>query len=232
MKNIITNIILILVVIFCSSFTDINAMTLNNIEVNKDEIHEITREKLFNETYKNMIKERERKAEEERLRLEAERIQKENDLNCYVDISDITKPSNISVQRAYELLEGTTFQTWEIAQHYVDAEKDYPCVNAIFNISMARHESSHGKSKVSAEKNNVTSVSYSNKPGIPKEFNRKYDSIVATTNLLKSQYLDPNGDWYTGKSIYDVGYHYYGKFDGHDWAGNVIKMIEYLKNNY
>lgn len=184
-------------------------------------------------SYENVNNEAERQIqinyEKEQERIKKEQ-QKQRDIECYYDPSNITIPSGISVNRAYELLAGTSYQTWEIAQAYVEAEQTEPKVNAIFNISMARMESGHGFSPLSKNNNNITSITVS--PDNYKFFSTKYDCIIETNNLLKNSYLNPNGDWFTGYSTEAVGYHYYGKFDGENWAEKVDQMTLYIKDLY
>lgn len=232
MRNIIFNIILMLMI------TNIGAVTMDTKKTNdmSDYVTNITIEpKIENvnkvkKAYANINK---RLIEEELARIdERKRMeeQKRRDEECYYDPNNVTVPSGISVERIYELLEGTTFQTWEIANLYYEAERTEPKINALFNIAIARQESGHGKSPIALNKNNVTSIRLGS--GDYKYFASKYDCINETNNLLKNSYLVPNGDWFMGYSSNNIGYHYYGLFDNENWSGKIDNMVYYIRDTY
>lgn len=229
MKNIIFNVILMLLLTNIGA----NAVTpvVNDDRLKCNPVENVKLEK--NNNYENLLLEFERQKqinyekEQERIRKEE---QKRRDIECYYDPNNVTVPSGISVERIYELLEGTTFQTWDIANLYYEAEHTEPKINALFNIAIARQESGHGKSPIATGKNNITSIRLGS--GNYKDFESKYECINETNRLLKNSYLVPNGDWFTGYSSYDVGYHYYGLFDGENWSGKINSMVYYIIDKY
>lgn len=169
----------------------------------------------------------ERKLEEERIRQEAERKQREIDEAEYIDKNDISKPSNMSVEAIYNLLEDTTYQTYDIAQLLYDAERaDYP-VNAIFMISLTRHESWHGKSELAMSRNNISSWRLSD--GDWRYFETKYDCMKRTIKLISEEYVNPEGQFFYGTSLDGIG-HYY--CEGNLWAGYISEMIDYVREKY
>lgn len=204
-----------------------------NIEV-KEEINmnSVFEERM--EEYDKMLKEVEkrkeeeaRKLEEERLRKEAEAKQKVIDDLCYFDTNDLSAPSGISVQKAYELLKDTSYQTWDMANLLVQGEKrEYP-VNAIFMISLTRHESWHGKSELAKEKNNISSMK--NGRGDWRYFDSKLECMRATIDLISNEYLNPEGLFYNGTSIDEVGIYY---CEGNIWSGLIQEMMHYVTDNY
>lgn len=186
------------------------------------------------EEYNRVLKEIEnrkaeeaRKIEEERLRIEAEAKQKIIDDVCYFNTNDLSEPSGISVQKVYELLKDTTYQTWEIANLLVEAEKrEYP-VNAIFMISLTRHESWHGKSELAKSKNNISSMK--NGRGDWRYFNSKFECMSSTIDLISNEYLNPNGLFYNGTSMDEVGIYY---CEGNLWSGYIQEMMYYVVDKY
>lgn len=185
---------------------------------------------IFNDKQNEYTKIREQidqKKEQERLEKERIERQRKLDKECYFNYDNISEPSGISVEKAYELLKDTTFQTWDIAKLLVDGEnKEYP-VNAIFMISLTRHESWHGKSELAQGRNNISSWRLRN--GDWKYFDSKYQCMKATINLISNEYLNPNGAYYKGTSMDEVGYYY---CEGNTWSGLVYEMVNYVKDKY
>jgi beta-N-acetylglucosaminidase len=180
-----------------------------------------------------MIQYEKDKTENERLKLEKqkqeelkrmeEQKQNQRDLVCYYNPNDITEPSGISVQKAYDLLKGTTFQNYDVAQAFVDAEKLKPAINTVFLISLCRLESGHGQNSLS-QINNISSWRASRGW---KNFNSKTDCIYQTAELISTKYLNPNGCYYKGSSdVYTIGKTY---CEGNDWAKQLNAVANYIR---
>lgn len=181
----------------------------------------------FNNIQKDIDRynEQQKQKQLEKERLEQIRLQqKYYDNLCFYDPYDLTEISNISVDKAYQLLEGTTYQTWDMAQSFVDAEKLETPINAIFLISLTRWESFHGKSDLAKNRNNICSIRLNN--GDWKYFNNKLECVEYTKDLISNYYLDTNGRFYRGLSIWNVGYYY---CEGNTWADNINILINEIK---
>lgn len=154
--------------------------------------------------------------------------QRNIDQTCYFNPDNVTEISNISIERIYQLLEGTSFQNWDCAQVIYDGERRDVPVNALFIISIARQESGHGYSNYAIELNNITS--YKLNPTTYRSFSSKAECLQSTINLLSKEYLRSNGQWYNGISVFDVNENYFpGK---NTWGSDVIKMSKYIKEKY
>jgi Beta- N-acetylglucosaminidase len=173
------------------------------------------------------IEEEKRKEVERKKQEELKRIQDNYDKACYYDLDDLSKSSNISVKRAYELLKDTSYQTWEMAEKFVEAEHYSTPVNAVFAISITRHESYHGYSDLAKNRNNITS--WRNSDGSWRYFDSKLECVDKTENMISSEYLNPKGLFFNGKSIYGVGKDY---CEGNTWAGYIQDMMHYITTKY
>lgn len=140
---------------------------------------------------------------------------------------DISVKSNLTVDEAYDMLSGTTYQTRECAQAFVDAENLENPVNSIFLIALTRLESGHGTNILAVNQNNISSWRISR--GGYRTFESKPLCIKDTANLLSSQYICPSGLYYKGTSVWNVGYSY---SESSVWANNVNIISYELLNNY
>lgn len=204
------------------SLTPLKASVVKNDDnknINNNKLNE------FQKQYQKDKTESDRKKAEE---LERQRLieeQKYRDLHPHYNSNDLREISGISVQRAYELLQGTTYQTWENAQTFCNAEKLQPSVNALFLIGLCNLESYYGKSKLARENNNVTSWRLDN--GGWGVFSSKTECINDTIQLISNQYLNPNGIYYKGVTISQVGFYY---CEGNTWANQVGNKVNELLN--
>ena len=154
--------------------------------------------------------------------------QKKYDDNCYYNPYNLTEKSNISIEKCYELLKGTTYQNYEVAESFVNSEKlDVP-INTLFLIALTRIESLHGKSNLSQSNNNISSWRTPNRGNGWRYFNSKSHCVDETALLLSNNYLNENGQFYKGKSIWDVNKLY---CEENEWADNINKMINILRNS-
>lgn len=152
-------------------------------------------------------------------------LQKYYDNICYCNIYNLTEPSNISVNKIKELLQGTTFNNDDVANIIKSSESMSTPVNSVFLISLLRWESGHGKSALSQNKNNIASIR--SRDGGWRNYNSYSECILEAIELLSVDYLNPNGKYYNGTSIWNVGVKY---CEGDEWADNVNKIINELRS--
>lgn len=152
-------------------------------------------------------------------------LQQYYDNICYCNIYNLTEPSNISKNKIKELLQGTTFNNDDVVNIIKSSESMNTPVNSIFLIGLLRWESGHGKSRLAQNKNNIASIK--SRDGGWRAYNSYDECISEAIELLSVDYLNPNGKYYNGTSIWNVGVKY---CEGNEWADNVNKIINELKN--
>jgi beta-N-acetylglucosaminidase len=184
---------------------------------------------IFEEQYKKDKAESNRIEVEQQRQEELKRIEEQKQINkdliCYYNPNDITEPSGISVQKAYDLLEGTTYQTYDVAKSFVDAEKLNPSINVVFLISLTKLESLHGKSNISRNLNNITSWRASR--GTWKSFDSKASCIYQTSELISDKYLNPKGEYYSNTDVWSIGKNY---CEETNWAKNINIIANEIRN--
>lgn len=182
-----------------------------------------TRDKYFAE------KERQRLIEEERQRAEAERLRLEEERRLFEEQSkkptynpyDLSTPSNITREQAYQMLEGTALQAASNA--YVYAEEVYG-VNAIWLMSLNAEESGWGRSSLAMSHNNLGGVKNGSNW---RYFDNWGECIYYIANLIKTHYLSEDGLYYNGKSIWNVNVKY---CETSQWSDNINNIAYELLN--
>lgn len=159
------------------------------------------------------------KQEAERIKQEAERIANLPKFNPY----NLTEKSNIDKDKAKVLLEGSALQT--AAGAYVYAEEVYG-VNAIFLMALTSHESGHGRSALAIERNNIGGVKDSN--GNWKYYSDWGECIMHIARFISNSYLNEDGIYYNGKSIWAVNINYC--LDSSPWADMINNLAMELVN--
>lgn len=159
------------------------------------------------------------KQETERIKQEAERIANLPKFNPY----NLTEKSNIDKDKAKVLLEGSALQT--AAGAYVYAEEVYG-VNAIFLMALTSHESGHGRSALAIERNNIGGVKDSN--GNWKYYSDWGECIMHIARFISNSYLNEDGIYYNGKSIWAVNINYC--LDSSPWADMINNLAMELVN--
>ena len=176
----------------------------------------------FIDKYEKDKTESERKKAEELKRQRLIEEQKYKDLHPHYNPYDLREISGISVQRIYDLLSGTTYQTWDNAQAFYNSEKLQPSVNALFLIGLCNFESYYGKSGLARENNNIVSWRLNNGW---RSFNSKTECINETAKLISNEYLNPKGKFYNGVDLWSVGKLY---CEDSVWSGKVNEMVNEL----
>lgn len=138
-----------------------------------------------------------------------------NERSIKVNLNDLTVPSGISAEEAESLMV-KGMKGW--GKYFYEAEQEYG-VNAVVLIAITRLESGNGTNALTIQKNNP--MSYGMSWG-GETFPSVRDCILRTTKLLKEQYLTPNGKYYNGKSLTQVGIKY---CVGGEWAKKVTDII-------
>lgn len=157
--------------------------------------------------------------EKERIKQEAERLANSPKFNPY----NLTEKSNIDKDKAKVLLEGSALQT--AAGAYVYAEEVYG-VNAIFLMALTSHESGHGRSTLAIERNNIGGVKDSN--GNWKYYSDWGECIMHIARFISNSYLNEDGIYYNGKSIWAVNINYC--LDSSPWADMINNLAMELVN--
>lgn len=137
---------------------------------------------------------------------------------------DLSIKSNITVEQAYQMLSGTTYQTFECAKAFVDAEKQDTPVNSLFLISLTRLESGHGTNDIAVNQNNISSWRIS-RSGY-RTFESKSECINKTAKLLSDEYLSTDGNFYKGKSIWNINRSY---CEQDSWSEKINELINEIK---
>ena len=186
-------------------------------------------ELLYFEKRSNILKDKKlllAKQETERIRQETEKIKQEAErianlpkFNPY----NLTEKSNIDKDKAKVLLEGSALQT--AAGAYVYAEEVYG-VNAIFLMALTSHESGHGRSALAIERNNIGGVKDSN--GNWKYYSDWGECIMHIARFISNSYLNEDGIYYNGKSIWAVNINYC--LDSSPWADMINNLAMELVN--
>jgi len=133
--------------------------------------------------------EKEKKLEEER------KAQLQPQYNPY----DLRKPSNLSKEQIYQILEGNALQTLSRAFYW--AEQEYH-INVLFLIALTRLESGNGRSSLSISNNNLAGIK--SLDGGYAYFDDWGQCLDFLTQMLDKEYLSKDGLFYNGVNIWNV----------------------------
>ena len=153
------------------------------------------------------------------------KLQQYYDNICYYNPYNVSEPSNISKERISKLLEGTSFNNEDVIETMYNGERNNIPINAVFLISMLRWESGHGFSKLAQSHNNISSVK--SRSGNWRSYNSYNECVIETIELLTKDYLNPNGKYYNGKSIWNINEKY---CETNEWADSINKIAQEIRN--
>ncbi len=137
---------------------------------------------------------------------------------------DLSEKSNLSKNEIRELLTGSELQV--LADKYHEMEEKYN-VNAIFLMALNMEESGHGTSYLAQVQNNLGGVK--NRYGDFATFNSWSESLDYIADLISTEYLHPEGEYFNGTSIYGVNIKY---CEGNQWAHNLNKIASEIVNKF
>lgn len=124
------------------------------------------------------------------------------DSNVNYNPYNLREVSNASYSKIWNMLDGTSFQSEDVVDFIYEQENGDNPVNAVFLIALCRNESGHGYSSLAQSHNNLGGVK--SRDGRWAYYNTKLDSIKSIYNLISNEYLNPNGSYYNGTSIWNV----------------------------
>jgi beta-N-acetylglucosaminidase len=185
----------------------------------------------------SIMRTNEQKAEEKRKKLEFKRQQAqiekfqrqvEHQQKIANEIANLTfNPNNVEMRSglsAETLRRGLPSNMKQMAESIIQVEKQFG-VNAIFISAIAKHESGNGTSRAFRDLNNAFGI------GPHKYFSSHGQAVKYFGRLIRNNYLNTNGQYYNGKSVYAISIKYCQ--DGTDWTGlvqaNANDIIEEIK---
>ena len=190
----------------------------------------------INETQQKI--EEEKKIREEQERLEAirvaEEIAREQEQQRIASVTfdpyNLSKPSNLTGDEMYNLLKDTGLK--DVAYTYIQAEKEYG-VNAFFLAGLSALESGWGTSSRAVNDNNLTGYNIQS-DGDRYSFSSRSESLMRTAKLISQDYLDQNGRYYFGDSIWDVNKNYCPPVPGEElsWGDKILNISNNLYREY
>lgn len=139
--------------------------------------------------------------------------------NLYLDIADVRKPSNMTLEQ---------LQKWtkRFAPNWVGLEPailEYDKqVNLVFLLAVARAETGAGTTDGMVGAYNCFNII--GKGGNYISYNSYLESIADFVSLLTSAYLSPNGIYFNGYGICDIGVMYAGPH----WGPGIITLADEL----
>lgn len=136
------------------------------------------------------------------------------------DWSDVRKPSGITAE---ELHEAMYYDENDYAPYYIEAERRYG-INAIFLYAIAQNESQNGRSAIAKNKNNLFGWTGNNGH---MTFNSVEECIYYVAEALQNSYLNPDGRYFSGYSLWDVSRHYN---DNDYWRNLTLEIANVMQN--
>ena len=177
------------------------------------------------ENLENQLKQKEE--ELNRTKEELEKLKRPVIFNSY----DVTESSGTTVTHMKRALEGTAL--YDYAELFCAIEKEYG-INAYLLPAIAAHESSWGTSNRAVNDNNLTGLEVYEPVSRGYVSNSKVDNLLRTAELLSTEYLDENGEYYNGLGVYDINtkYCYYEdkSAPNYKWGDSIITIANELIN--
>lgn len=143
------------------------------------------------------------------------------------DSSNVGKISNITNLELFQALEGTKLS--EYTDYYLEAEQTYN-INALFLVSLTAHESGWGTSNRAESQNNLSGYGVYNSNAEGVKFNSVQESILRTAKLIREDYVNQDGKYYNGTSIYNINQRYCLLEDSSGYDANWTKSITSIGN--
>lgn len=159
---------------------------------------------------------------EERARKEA--IEAAKLRYVYFNPYNIEEKSNVSMATLCTILKDTEFLP--LADVLVACE-DYYNINLFALLGLITLESAHGKSSRAIYSNNISGYAVYNDNSRGEYFESWTECLQETARLLREQYLNQNGKYYVGSSIWNVNVHY---STSEHWADEIISIVNDYSN--
>lgn len=173
--------------------------------------------------------EQKRIEEEERLRREQEEAERQRQLQLeeerrrtmpHFNPYNVSELSNLSKEQISKMLEGTALHT--LVNAYYWYEQEYQ-INAVFLMSLTAEESGWGRSSLAINNNNISG--HKNSRGEWAYYSNWGECLEESFRLLSQEYVNPNGRFYTGPSMYDINLMYCPNPDNpNSWANNIANI--------
>ncbi len=139
--------------------------------------------------------------------------------NLYLDITDVRKPSNMTLEQLQKWTERFAPNWVGLESQILEYDKR---INLVFLLAVARAETGAG-----ATDGMVGNYNCFNIKGLVSEYvnyNSYIESIDDFVDLLERAYLSPDGIYFNGYGIYDIGIMYAGPH----WAPGVVTLADEL----
>lgn len=162
-------------------------------------------------------------SEELEIKREQQRI---TEMTVIFDSSNITIPSNVTVEKLEEALSGGSKNIAHLAPKFVEIEQEHG-INAIYLAAKTAWESDWGRSGLATYKNNVGGVKNPGGNGY-RTFSSQEACLDYIAKFLKMSYLDESGKYYNGKSVAGVAQKY--NFGDEEWIKGVTSIAHGLES--
>lgn len=141
-----------------------------------------------------------------------------------IDRDDVTKKSGATAEELDGVFRGTAMEG--LGKAFERAEREHG-INAWFLAAVATLESGYGTSAIARDKNNLFGFcAYDDSPYVSaKKFGTKEKGVDYVAGFLAREYLSPEGDYYAGLSVDDIGKHY---ATDRDWSKKVYGLMSEL----
>ena len=133
--------------------------------------------------------------------------------------------SNLTVKKIQNLLKGTTMSG--LGEYFIEAEKEYH-VNAMFLVGVVIQESGWNTSERATNgSNNLTGFGVYTSASRGGSFDSKFECIMKTAKLIKNDYLNKDGKYHLGSSIWNINERY---SETEKWSRDINSIINTLIN--
>lgn len=159
--------------------------------------------------------------EDVQARLEQKRIEEERRRTMpHFNPYNVSELSNLSKEQISKMLEGTALHT--LVNAYYWYEQEYQ-INAVFLMALTAEESGWGRSSLAINNNNISG--HKNSRGEWAYYTNWGECLEESFRLLSQEYVNPNGRFYTGPSMYDINLMYCpNPYNPNSWANNIANI--------
>lgn len=136
------------------------------------------------------------------------------------DWMDVRIPSGLTAEELHAVM---YYDENNYAPYYIEAEREFG-VNAIFLYAIAQNESQNGRSYMARTKNNLFGWT-----GLDDHMNfgSVEECIMYVADALHNNYLNSDGRYFEGYSLWDVSRHYN---DNDYWRNLTLEIADTMQN--